>query len=236
MIRTLVVDDVPLARERVIRMLGMHPDIEVVAEAGSGEDALQAVGELRPDLIVLDVAMPDLDGVTVAARLSGDDAPLLLFLTAHHEHALPAFEVEALDYLLKPVTEERLAKAMRRVRKAHAARPSRGPRGLVIADGARTHIVPFDRIDHISAAGHYLSVHADGRSHLTREPIASIIDRLGPDFMRIHRSSIVRLAAISSLVDRRNGDADVSLHDGTVLRVSRTNRPDLDRWLEQLPR
>jgi two-component system LytT family response regulator len=227
-IRTVIADDVPLARDRLARMLEPHSDIRLVGAAGSGTQACEMIAALAPELAILDIAMPDLDGIALARRLHGQGAPRILFQTAHPQHALPAFEVAALDYLLKPVSPERLAEALDRVRRSLAAEP---PGLLAIPEGATAHFVSLDRIDHIESAGHYLCVHAGGTVHILREPLGDLAERLGADFLRIHRSAIVRLDRVMRLTERRNGDARLLLTSGATVPVSRTYRPLLDRLL-----
>lgn len=234
MIRTLIVEDAALAGKALVRLLGAHPDVEVVGQAASGAEGVVRAEALRPDLVFLDVQLPDFDGLEVARRLP-QPRPAIVFLTAHAQHALPAFEVEALDYLLKPADPEGLARAMDRVRRSLGrpvqARPADVPDHLEIRDGGRVVFVPLGAIDHVDAAGHYLCIHVGRDVHLLRLPMAELVDRLGPDFVRIHRSALVQVNRVAEVIDRRNGDGDVKLVTGAVLPLSRTYRAALEARL-----
>ncbi len=232
MIRTLIVEDAPIARAALLRLLRLHADVMVVGEAASVADAVAAVTTHGPDLLLLDVELPDGTGLDVARRLN-EPKPVIVFLTAYPEHALPAFEVEALDYLLKPAGVEDVTRALDRVRRAleRARGPHAADEHLEIRDGSRKTFVATKHIEWVDAAGHYLCVHAQGQVHLIRTPIAELVERLGPCFARVHRSAIVRLDRVASIVDRRNGDGDVHLIGGAVVALSRTYRADLERRL-----
>lgn len=232
MIRTLIVEDAPLARAALIRLLKPHGDIAIVAEAATVAEALAATAAHQPNLLLLDVELPDGTGLDVAQALK-EPKPAIVFLTAYPEHALPAFAVEALDYLLKPAGPEDVARALDRVRRAleRQSRPPAATEHLEIRDGTRKTFVPLTNIEWIDAAGHYLCVHAQGQVHLLRTPITELADRLGADFVRVHRSALVRLDRVVGIVDRRNGDGDVRLSSGAVVPLSRTFRADLERKL-----
>jgi two-component system LytT family response regulator len=233
MIRAILVEDAPLAREALVRLLKAHRDVELVGEAASASEGLALAAALSPTLMFLDIQLPDLDGIELARRLPGP-RPALVFLTAFPQHALPAFEVEALDYLLKPATAEGLARALDRVRRALgrpvAAAPA-SPDHLEIRDGGRTLFVPLTAIDHVDAAGHYLCVHVGDAVHLLRTPIAELAERLGPAFVRTHRSAVVRVDRVVAIADRRNGDGDVRLATGATIPLSRSYRAELERRL-----
>jgi two-component system LytT family response regulator len=232
MIRTLVVEDAPLAREALLRLLGAHADVEVVGAAGSAEEGLALAAALQPALLILDIQLPDLDGIELARRLPAP-RPAILFLTAFPQHALPAFEVEALDYLLKPANADGVARALDRVRRAlgRQAAPVATPAHLEIRDGGRTLFVPLTAIDHIDAAGHYLCVHVGRDVHLLRQPIAELAERLGPAFVRTHRSAVVRVDRVVAITDRRNGDGDVELVGGGRVPLSRSYRAEVESRL-----
>ncbi|MDQ1159018.1 two-component system LytT family response regulator [Sphingomonas sp. SORGH_AS 950] len=231
MIDTLIVEDVPLARDALVRLLAQHADVRVIGAAGTVAEARQLIEQHRPHLIFLDMALPDGTGLSLAEAIL-PPRPAIIFLTAFPDFALPAFGVEALDYLLKPGTPEDVARALDRVRRAmNAAAPSAPNPFLEIRDGGRTSFVPLDSIERVDAAGHYLCVHAAGEVHLLRTPITELIARLGPDFVRVHRSTLVRLDRIVSITDRRNSDGDITLLDGSVVPLSRTFRSDLTRQL-----
>jgi two-component system LytT family response regulator len=243
-IRALVVDDEALARRGVRQLLAAHPDVAVVGECRDGPTALAALAELRPDLLFLDIQMPELDGFTVlrqhVATMGDAVRPLTVFLTAYEDFALDAFDVEAVDYLVKPVDEQRFGEAMRRVRQ-RLARPSSGVgsaaevaaaepppvRHLVIGTPQGRRVVAYDEIDWIGADDYYVSVCSSGRRYLLRESMASLEERLDrTQFVRIHRRAIVNIGRVRELrtVD---GDPVVVLRDGTRLPVSRRRRAAL---------
>lgn len=228
MIRTLVVEDAPLARDALVRLLGAHPDIELVGTAASAAEGLARAAELEPALLFLDIQLPDLDGIALARRLPCP-RPAIVYLTAFAEHALPAFEVEALDYLLKPASAAGLARALERVRRAlgRPTVPVAAPDHLEIRDGGRTSFVPLAAIDHVDAAGHYLCIHVGSEVHLLRLPMAELVERLGAAFVRTHRSALVRIDRIAAIRDRRNGDGDVELIGGGRVPLSRNHRAEV---------
>jgi two-component system LytT family response regulator len=246
-IRTLVVDDEPLAREGIRLLLAGDPEIEVVGEAGSGREALAQIGELRPDLVFLDVQMPEMDGFAVLSALAPGPLPAVIFVTAFEGHALRAFEVHALDYLLKPFDDERFADALRRAKAqlrlraleqqpqvlamlaevATAAVPVVPAQRLAIKDGSRVVFLRTDEIDWIEAADYYVQIHAGGKSYLHRETMMSLERRLdGEQFVRIHRSAIVNRRRIRELSSSRR-EAIVVLEGGATLKVARSQRDKL---------
>jgi two-component system, LytTR family, response regulator len=234
MIRTAIIEDVPLARERLRRMLEPHPDLRFVGEAGDMRTGAALLDSTAPDLVFLDVTLPDGEGPDLLRPLPPGERPLIVFLTAATGHALPAFELEALDYLLKPVGEAELARAIDRVRRRLAPDgEGAAETHVAIRDGRSVELVPVEAIDYVEVAGHYLCLHVGDRVHLLREPIAAFAERLGPaGFVRCHRSILVRLGAIAAMADRRNGDADLRLTSGAIIPASRTYRTDL---AERLP-
>ena len=243
-IRALIVDDEPLARERIRTLLASEPDVDVIAEAADGLEAVDAIREHRPDLVFLDVHMPNLDGFEVIEQIGTDHMPLVIFVTAYDQHALRAFEVQALDYLLKPFDAERfhgtLERARRQieslesgdlsrrlltlVRSLKGDRPARTDR-LVVKSGGRLFFLRADEIDWIEAAGNYVRLHVGTDAHLLRETMNSIEARLNPEiFFRIHRSHIVNIERIKELQPWFNGEYVVILRDGTKLTLSRGYR------------
>lgn len=232
----MIVEDGALARAGLLRLLARHEDVDVVGAAATIADAVMQVAALRPDLAILDIELPDGTGLALARELN--PRPAIIFLTAFPDHALSAFGVEALDYLLKPASAEDVARALDRVRRALAMydAPPQPPTRLEIRDGARTSFVPLVAIDYIDAAGHYLCVHAQGEVHLLRTPIAELTERLGSEFVRVHRSAIVRLDRVSAIADRRNGDGDIHLINGAMVTLSRTYRADLENRMSGLRR
>lgn len=227
MMRVLVVDDEPLARGGVRARLAAHADVQLVGEAADGESALARIRALHPDLVFMDVQMPGLDGLEALRRLSGAERPLSILLTAYDQFAVGAFEIQALDYLLKPIDDERFREALDRARAAFRLRtPDAKPayaRRFTVRTGQRIAVVDAEDIDWIEACDDYAGLHAGPRLHLLREPLHQLADRLDPaHFVRIHRSAIVRLDRIAELEPLVNRDCLLRLRDGQPLRVSRT--------------
>ncbi|RAS26378.1 LytR/AlgR family response regulator transcription factor [Paraburkholderia bryophila] len=228
--RALIVDDEALARSKLARMLGAFADLEVVGEAADGAAALTLAAQLQPDVIFLDVQMPEVDGFDVAASLP-DPGPALVFVTAFDQYALRAFDTHAADYLLKPVEPERLARTVQRLRGAQrpaAARPNPGvPAHLVIAERGQTHVVRCADIEWLEAADNYVSLHLPGRSLLLRRTLGAVLDDLGPAFVRTHRGAAVALAAVLAVRPRGKGDATLVLRSGAEVPCSRQHRAAL---------
>ena len=249
-IRTLVVDDETLARERVLSLLQQEIDVEVVGECSDGGQAVAAIQEQSPDLVFLDVQMPGCDGFEVLKTISPDRMPTVIFVTAYDEYALRAFEVHALDYLLKPFGKDRFQETLRHAREALEARRA-GDLGrrllamvndikpepqsverLVVKSGGRVFFLRTDEIDWIEAAGNYVRLHLGQESHLFRETMNRMETRLdGRRFSRIHRSRIVNTERIKELQPWFNGDHVVVLRDGTRLTLSRLYKDKLQQRL-----
>jgi two-component system LytT family response regulator len=249
-IRTLIVDDEPLARQRIGALLADEEGIELVGECGNGKEAVAAVRELKPDLMFLDVQMPLLDGFGVLEALGADGVPAVVFVTAYDRYAVRAFETHALDYLLKPFDRERFRKALQRAR-AHIERDHQAGTGkqlrallddwystrrpverLVIKSGSKVSFLRLEEVEYIEAAGNYLRVHAGADVHLLRETMAHLEGRLeGTRFIRIHRSTIVNLDSIRELHPSFHGDYSVILHSGAELTLSRGYRHHLQELL-----
>ncbi|MFL9866563.1 response regulator [Paraburkholderia fungorum] len=236
--RVLIVDDEALARSKLLRMLRAFPDVEVVGEASNGATALALTAQLRPDVIFLDVQMPEVGGFDVAASLPDNttaDAPAVVFVTAFDQYALQAFDAHAVDYLLKPVEPERLARAVQRLRKSMrgTARPSVGmPAQLVIAERGQTHIVRCADIEWLEAADNYVNLHLPGKSLLIRRTLAALLNDLDPAFVRTHRGAAVALAAVLTVRPRGKGDATVILRSGAEVSCSRQYRESLMQRLQ----
>jgi len=233
-IRTLVVDDEPIARARVLALLGEEPDIEVVGECWSGAQAVAAITEKSPDLIFLDVQMPEMNGFDVAHALGADRMPAVVFVTAFDEFAIKAFEVQALDYLLKPFDDARFARTLARAKERAAAPPPKSPGGFrrrfLVRVRERIVVVDAADIDWIEAADYYVSIHAGGHAYLLREPLAELEKSLDPDvFFRVHRSAIVNLARIREIHPMFHGDSMVVLSDGSQVKLSRSRRGEFER-------
>ena len=250
-IRTLIADDEPLARERIRALLAEQADIDVVGEARDGEEAVQAILTHAPDLVFLDIQMPRMDGFEVIRTVGADNMPLVVFVTAYDQHALKAFDVRALDYLLKPFDRDRFAESIGRVRDAieHSGsdeigrrlleivrelKPGTPPRSdrLVIKSAGRLFFLRIDEIDWVEAAGNYVKLHVGTDEHLLRETMNGIEQKLDPDaFFRIHRSRIVNMERIKELQPWFNGEYVVILHNGTKLTLSRGYREKLQERL-----
>ena len=207
-LRVLIVDDEPLARHRLRRLLGPHPGIKIVGECGDGTAALRAVSELSPNLLLLDIQMPRADGFAVAENLAPGDLPIVVFVTAFDEHAIHAFEACALDYLLKPVSATRLAKTITRVRRHLSAlqpgaseQPTPAPtqRKFLVRSGQRATFIAPEEIDWIEADGNYAILHVGGRNHLLRATMSALVTELPEHFFRASRSSILNLHRIKEL-------------------------------------
>lgn len=251
-IRTLIVDDEPLGRERIRTLLAGDAEIEVVGESADGRSAISVIEKLTPDLVFLDVQMPEVDGFGVLEAICGELMPAIVFVTAYDRYAVKAFEVHALDYLLKSFDRERFDCALQRAKAAvrHSregtlnerlagliedleARKER-PTRLVIKSGGRIAFLRVDEIDWVEAADNYVRVHAGKEAHLIRETLQSLEKRLDPGkFLRIHRSSLVNLERIRELRPTFHGDYLVKLLDGTELTLSRNYREKLLQPLGQ---
>ncbi|MCW7538638.1 LytTR family DNA-binding domain-containing protein [Aquabacterium sp. A7-Y] len=232
--RVLIVDDEPPARARLRRLLAAFEDVKVVGEAADGEQALALLSQAPVDALFVDVQMPEVDGLDLAASLP-EDGPALVFVTAHDRYALAAFDTSAVDYLLKPVEPERLARALQRLRaRAPQARPQVAPpRRLLIPDRGRTHVVTCEQIEWLESADNYVVVHSAGRALLMRRTLAGLLADLGPGFVRVHRSAAVALAQVSTLRPRDKGDAVVVLRNGAEVACSRQYRPALVERLQR---
>ncbi len=255
--RVLVVDDEVPARALLREYLSAHPGVELAGECANGFDAVKAIAELAPDLVFLDVQMPKLDGFEVLELL--DPPPAVIFCTAYDEYALRAFEVHAVDYLLKPFGRERLAEALDRARARLApqatpagsavravappapsagvlAAAARGPghtaERIVVRDGAQVHVIPVERVDFVEAQDDYVAIHEGGRAHLKHQPLAELADTLDPArFVRIHRSYVANVERIARIELLAKDQRIAVLHDGRQLPVSRSGHERLKELL-----
>ena len=244
-LRILLVDDEPLVRRGLRDFLEGVPDAVVVGECGDGAEALSVLGREPVDVVFLDVQMPELDGIEVAAALA-HDGPAVVFVTAFSEHAIRAFELNAVDYLVKPFDRERFLAALERVRArrggrregelserlaavlAELRRPGSYVERILVRSDGRIRLVPVVEIDWIEAADNYVRLHVGAERHLLRETMASLERRLDPDrFGRIHRSAIVNLASVRELQPTFNGEYAVFLRSGARLTLSRGYRDAL---------
>ena len=243
-LRVLIVDDEPLARRGLRKDLASDPTIQVVGDCGDGFEAVRLAAELKPDLIFLDIQMPRLDGFEVLELLDPEIA--VIFVTAHDEHAVRAFEVNAVDYLLKPVDPERLRASLERARRRRGRRPPLPVAALAAAsqsagspltrilvkDGAKVHVLPIESIDYIQAQDDYIELHAAGKSHLKQQTLGEVEQRLDPNrFVRIHRSYLLNVDRIARIELIAKDSRLVILKDGTQLPLSRSGHTRLKEML-----
>ncbi len=233
-IATLVVDDEPLARSNLIVLLRRDREIEIVGECSSGTEALADIRRIKPDLVFLDVQMPECDGFDVLEHLGMALPPAIVFVTAYDQYALRAFEAGALDYLLKPFDDERFDLALGRAKKriAQSKEFPKKPEILVIKETGQVSLVRISEIDWIEAADYYACVHIGAKTHLLRRRMLELEQALDRDtFCRIHRSTIVNLHRVQGLELNRDGEYGVLLDNGTKLRLSRRYRKQLQSRL-----
>ncbi len=247
-IRTLIVDDEQAARKRLRLLLEGESDVEVVGEYSDGVEAVSAIRELRPDLIFLDIQIPELDGFEVLERISDVAVPMIVFVTAYDGYALRAFEVHALDYLLKPFNRARFEKALGRARTnlqsglpqaelmelLHDLRVRRNhSKRLIVKSSGQIFFQPVTEIDWMETAGNYVCLHVGKKSHLVRETMGSLQTRLDPQqFLRIQRRVIVNLESVARLHPMFRGEFAFILKDGTRLTSSKTYRDRISVLLE----
>jgi two-component system LytT family response regulator len=235
-IHAVIVDDEILARQRIEDLLAKEEHIDLAGVATNGNEAVEVIRSLAPDLVFLDVQMPGLTGLQVAETL-GDAMPVTIFTTAYDQFAIQAFEVAATDYLVKPFDDERFAQALRRARVAIEARrlakpPSRYLERIPVESRGQVRVVHVSRIDYITASGPYAELHVGERVFAVRERMQALEEQLDPaQFFRIHRSAIVRVDRVDALLKGAGGDYAVRLKDGTELSVSRNKRDELEARL-----
>ncbi len=253
-IKTLIVDDEPLARERIRMLLESDESIEIAGEFGDGASAVTGIQTGRPDLLFLDVQMPEVDGFEVLSALDADQVPVTIFVTAYDQYAIRAFDVCAVDYLLKPFDRSRFLKALGRARKQielnastagaqsdlstrllgllEQARPDTYLQRFVIKSGGRVSFVKVDEVDWVEAAGNYVRLHAGRETHMLRETMSALEQELDPrKFVRIHRGTAVNVERIKELRPLFHGDHEVTLADGVRLTLSRSYLKNLERAL-----
>ena len=247
-IRVLIVDDEPIARRGIRQALESHPEFEVAGESANGLEAVAAIREEAPDLVFLDVQMPEMDGFEVIEAVGLDQMPAVVFVTAYDKYALRAFDVHAVDYLLKPYDEERFARALdhakRRIEKKTLGEELRGLLNehftgrkhldrLVVKSGGRIFFLDVAEIEWIEAADNYVELHAGKHTHLVRHTLASLETRLDPDqFIRIRHSAIVNVRKVKELRPASTGEFEVVLLSGAVLESSRRYRKRLAAILD----
>ena len=259
MARILVVDDEPLGRRRLLDLLADEPDVEVVGTAADGAAAIAAIRSSRPNLVFLDVQMPRMSGLDVVRELGPVELPLTVFVTAYDQYAIQAFNAAAVDYLVKPFADERFEEALRRARRrvdtdslghlheqllallqgdpaaASPPMPGPGPRYLeriAVQMKGRMRVVPVGKIDYITANGAYAELHVGSDHYVIRDSMQQLEERLDPErFIRVHRSSIVRLDLVEALLRSEGSEYEVQLKGGARLRVGRSRREALERRL-----
>jgi two-component system LytT family response regulator len=242
----VVVEDQPLARERLVALLRQQPDLRVVGECADGAEAVERIPALAPDVVFLDVQMPELSGFDVIDAIGVDRMPPVVFVTAFDQYALQAFEVHALDYLLKPYAEARLKAVIAHVRKTLGRSMASRYSGLlgepavassreriVLRSGGRILFISRDDIEWVDAQGNYAIVHASGQAYRVRDRISELEARLGPAFARIHRSTVVNVDHVRELQVAGGGEYDVVMKSGLRLRVTRLHRPALEQRLRE---
>ncbi|MES3008977.1 MAG: LytTR family DNA-binding domain-containing protein [Pseudomonadota bacterium] len=257
MIRTLIVDDEPLAREGLLLLLENEPDIDVIQQCGNGSEAIQAILKLQPDLILLDIQMPRIDGFDVIEAVGPAHMPFVIFVTAHNEYAVEAFNIHAIDYLLKPVRKSRLQESLGRVKEKilhkklrqsgeklgelltlftgeNAAAPvdksnsAREDDRIIVRSHGHVYFLQTRNILWVEAEGDYVTIHTPQKSHLLRDTMRNMEQRLDSHgFKRIHRSAIINLSCVSELKLGKNNDYNVVLTDGTVLSLGRSYKDAL---------
>jgi two-component system LytT family response regulator len=237
-LRVLIVDDEAPARDKLHRWLSSHADLEVAGESADGLAAAAAIEALKPDVVFLDIQMPGLSGLEVAAQLESGAAPLLVFVTAFDEHAVRAFDLNAVDYLLKPYDRDRLEKSLQRLRERRGAPPTpaavrtaraqtRSSERLLVPRGAQLELIEAASIQWLEADDNYVHVHTTGNRYLVRRTLTDLLEQLGERFVRIHKSTAVNLAEVASLAPLFKGDHEVRLRSGALLRLSRRFKDEL---------
>ena len=238
---TLIVDDEPLAREGLRMWLAGDAEVSAIHEAKDGREAVAAIRNKRPDLVFLDVQMPEMDGFSVVQEIGADRMPAVVFVTAHDQHAIQAFEINAIDYLLKPVTEERFAQALARAKTRLQARPAddanrriiglletivsprRHVKRLAVRTAGKTVFVDVEEIDWIEAAENYVQLHCGKAGHLLHVPMNTLEKSLDPEvFLRVHRGIMVNVGRIKELQPGLHGEFVITLQSGIRLRSGRT--------------
>ena len=250
-LRVLVVDDEPVARAGIVSLLARDSDLEIAGECGDGRSAVQAIRDLKPDLVLLDVQMPEMDGFEVIGAVGVDRMPPVVFITAWDQFAVRAFEVHAFDYLLKPFDDERFTAAIERVKRAarggnmgelaeRLAALVQAPSAngwltrIVVRKASGAVFVPIEEVDWIEAADYCARIHARGKTHVIRETMQRLEEKLDPArFFRVHRSGIVNLDRVREMQPTPQGDHVLVLTDGSRVRLSRARKAALEERLGQ---
>ncbi|WP_440906014.1 LytR/AlgR family response regulator transcription factor [Catenovulum sp. SX2] len=249
-IKTIIVDDEPLALSLIKAKLSKHPQINIVAECQNGRKALEKIQQHAPDLVFLDIEMPGLNGFDVIQKIQNDLMPLIVFTTAYDQYALNAFDVNAVDYILKPIDEEHIQRAVERATSrlqnveddnqqkskiigALQSIKASGEHKIVIKDGDEITLVNQQQIEWIDAAGDYCCIHAQGKTHIKRSTISAMLDELDPSiFKRVHRSTIINLTCIDKVTPLPKGEFYVHIGDNEQVKVSRTYKDVVKDYLQ----
>jgi len=257
-LRTLIVDDEPLARERLKLLLREEEDLDIIGECGNGTDVLAYLRSAPVDLLFLDIQMPERSGLEVVEELGMLGMPATVFVTAYQEHAVRAFEIEAIDYLTKPIEPQRLKQTLSRVRKALEAKaalltqsqfvtalremqnfteaPKQYLSRILVKDGIKELLLPTSSIEWIEAADYYSGLHVNGRTYMLRESITEFATKLDPDtFLRVHRSAIVNLNHVREIYREGPDEGTVVLLDGQKIKISKTGRLKLAQLIQSHP-
>src|SRR5262245_10972771 len=258
-IKAIIVDDEPIARRNLEALLKDDPDIDIVGQCASGAEAVKLIRKTPPDLLFLDIQMPETDGFTVLKKINPASIAAIVFVTAYDQYALRAFETHALDYLLKPFSDERFALTLERAKNQirqreaavlsqklhdllaeHAAKQQASANGayvtrFLIKETSRVFFVKVEEIDWVEAADYYVNLHVGAKTHLLRETMSDLENQLDPSrFMRIHRSAIVNLHRVKEVQMRSGGEYLAVMKDGTQLKLSRSRRDQLETLLRHL--
>jgi two-component system LytT family response regulator len=258
-IKVIVVDDEPIARRNLEALLRGDPDVEIIGLCAGGAEAVKLIRKTAPDLLFLDIQMPEIDGFAVLKRIGATTIPAIVFVTAHDQYALSAFEAQALDYLLKPFSDERFATVLERAklqirqqdaadlnRKLHAllsehksqtvsSAPAAPASRFLIKEASRVFFVKAEEIDWVEAADYYVNLHVGSKSHLLRETMAEMENSLDPEmFLRIHRSAIINVRQVKEVQTRPGGEYVAVMRNGTHLKLSRGRREQLESLLQRL--
>jgi two-component system LytT family response regulator len=240
-LRVLIAEDEPLCREHLRRLLQLDPEVEIVAECASGDEALKAIEETQPDVLLLDIKLPEVDGFGVVERLKSKHSAVVIFVTGSELHAVRAFQTEAADYLLKPFDRERLLAALRRARERLTGKQANKNSELIdrltIKSPGRIAFLKTSEVDWLCAADNYVEIHAGKVKHLMRTTVSAVLERLPQNrFARISRSVLVNIERVNEIQPQSHGDYLVVLSNGTRLRGSRKYRADLGEMLTGEPR
>lgn len=231
--KILIVDDEAYARDKLRRLVAEHVADAVVSEARDGKEALDCIQKQQPDLVFLDIQMPEMDGITVASQLTAS-VPLIVFVTAYDQFALQAFDANAIDYLLKPYDEARFLRALKKVQERRVGtKKAQAEQHLLLNEKGRVTVIRLADILRLEAADNYVMIHTAQQQHMMRQTLSGLQERLGKDFVRCHRSHIVRLDQIAQILPAQKGDAELVLQNDTRLPCSRQHRDEVVQGLSR---